>query len=97
MAELNSLKPGMLLYVRATSEPVAFLRAAEGRTDAVMIRRPLETKNEGILHSVELWPLAELETYEEGLQRRFEDQKTAQIMRQKFDQQPVEDTPEVLQ
>lgn len=97
MAELNQLKPGMLLYVRATSEPVAYIRPGDGREDAVLVRRPLETKNDGITHAVELWPLVELETYEEGLQRRFEDQKTAQIMRQKFDAQPIEEAPEVLQ
>lgn len=81
---MSEFKAGDILYVRVTSEPTAFIRFAEGRTDAVVVRRPVETKD-GLVHEQELWPLAELETFEEGLERRWSDHKLQEELRKKLE------------
>ena len=81
---MSEFKPGDILYVRVTSEPTAFIRDAEGRSDALIVRRPIETKD-GLTHEVELWPRAELETFEEGLQRRWADQKLQEELKQRLE------------
>lgn len=94
---MSDYKPGDILYVRVTSEPTAFIRFAEGRTDAVLVRRPIETKD-GLHHEAELWPLAELETFEEGLKRRWADRKLQDFLRQQLEsQEAAPPDPEVLQ
>lgn len=77
---MENIKAGTVAYIKATDEPVFVLALNEGPLEMqypklsvpgtyAWVRRP-RAGNDGVQHSVELFMTAELETLEEGQNRK---------------------------
>ena len=77
-------KPGDLAYLKTTGEKVVIIDSnATPNTVASRydVRRPVATKDNGLIHSEDTFNDFELETFEEQLKREFADMEKVETYR----------------
>jgi hypothetical protein len=67
------IKEKDVAYVRTTGEPVMVLEILKDGT--VEVKRPVETRDEGVIHREELFYTFELESKDERLDREYQERK----------------------